>query len=160
MNATELGRLSAPSGTLFFGNSASGVLTVSAPLTFAKSIALTANVMNIGALVTTTAGDITVAPSASRNITLGTDDVVGTSLGFTTTEIDRFKPAGGAGVLRIGDFTNTNAISVTAAIAPANTTILSLRNGSGTVTQTTGSTITDSNFACRFGERNHAQRSQ
>ena len=149
LTAAELTQLSAPLGTLFFGNAISGDLTVSAPVTLAQNTTLTANVMNINALLTTTTGDITVVPAASRNIALGTADIVGSTLGLVNSEINNLDP--GSGLLRIGDFSNTNSINVTAAIAPANATTLSLLANSS-ISQTAGSTIAETNLrASTFG---------
>ncbi len=145
----ELNKLSAPSGTLFFGNAVSGSLTVplSAPVTFANSIFLTGTDFIVGDTVTTTGtGSIDVS-KPSGTFTLG-----GAAGILTNAEFDLFRPA--SGVLHIGDLTNTTANSiqfvgaVNLPVTSGSATTLSVRTANGSVTQTAG-TLSVQNLAVR-----------
>ncbi|MDO8953770.1 MAG: hypothetical protein Q7V63_02875 [Gammaproteobacteria bacterium] len=108
------------------------------------AINYTSDRMTLTGTTTATAAIATLKQTtAGRQITLGTDDVSATSattgtLGLTSAELDTVT----AGTIRIGD-TAAGNLSVTGAIAPAGTAILSLISN-GTVTQS--ATITETNL--------------
>jgi filamentous hemagglutinin family protein len=171
LNASELGQFAAPSGTLIVGNSSAGGVTISGPVAFSGigalnltsggtitvsgalttpgNLFLTASDMAIGAAVTASgpSGDINVAPVGfGGTVTLGG---AGGGLNLSAAELNFFAP--GSGVLRIGDISTTGNIQITGAISPANATTLSLRAGSGSVTQSPLATITIPNLAVDGG---------
>ncbi len=117
-----------------------------------SGITLVADRMSIAGDVGTTsdANTIEVRPfSASRTIDLGGADSA-TTLGLSAGELDLLKTTG-AGLVRIGGAAFSGDISVTAAIAPANTSTLSLWTTAGTISQGAGDTITETNLALRSG---------
>lgn len=169
LNPAELGLITASSGPLVVGDLTSGDLTVSQPLTFTTigdlhlttggtlvigsaltntslgAFRLTANAMNIGAAVTGN-GDINIMTAGPSNpIALGTKPG-GTTLGLVAAELDLLVP--GTGTLRIGDNISSKSfnIQLTAPIAPANATTLSLQTENGSVNQV-GGAITVTNLA-------------
>jgi filamentous hemagglutinin family protein len=96
------------------GDTATGItIAPSADLIATNTIGLTADTMNIGALVkSTNAGLVIATNNPARNIDIGTDP--GGSLGFSTTELGQLRTAGSSTVL----FTNGSGnIGVTGAVA-------------------------------------------
>ncbi|MFA6899500.1 MAG: filamentous hemagglutinin N-terminal domain-containing protein, partial [Desulfurivibrionaceae bacterium] len=81
--------------------------------------------------------------TANYDIDLGLGTTLG-DLGLTTNELNTITTTG---VLRIGALTAGN-LAITAAIAPANVSTLSLESG-GTITQAGAGTITETNLAIK-----------
>ncbi|MBI3938634.1 MAG: filamentous hemagglutinin N-terminal domain-containing protein, partial [Betaproteobacteria bacterium] len=118
--------------------------------TMTGAVTLAADSMDIGSSTTTvtTAGTSSVTLRQKTNgvaVDIGGADVAGTTLGLTSAELN----AVNTGTLKVGD-ANSGNLSVSAAIAPTGTTVLSLQTG-GTITQTLGSTITETDLALRAG---------
>jgi len=173
LDASELGMITASSGPLHVGDESAGDLTVSAPVVFSTigDLHLTTNgVLHINETVTNTSagvihfkadamnvndsvtggGDINLTTlNPVTSIALGTKP--GGQLGLTTAELDFFYP--GSGTLRIGDLDSSKSfnIQVTAPIAPAGATTLSLQTANGSVSQTTSAFVTVPNLAVRAG---------
>jgi len=102
------------------------------------------NMNTLGATINAGAGTVTLAPLTSAG---DTDDAVNLGgadaadvLGLTSGELNQVTAA----ILRIGSTASTGNLSVSAAIAPSGTTVLSLLTG-GAVTQT--NTITETDLA-------------
>jgi hypothetical protein len=137
------------------GPSVPGNLSIAAPAVSIGAITTANGNININgdtvniASATSAGGDINIAPQTFRSITLGTNDVPGSTLGLTPGELNLLDP-GPAGVLRIGDFGHTGNITVTAAIAPSQTSNLSLRAGNN-LAQNAGATINIANLAASVG---------
>ncbi len=110
-----------------------------ANVTGTGGVTYTADRMTLTGTTTATSAVATVQPfSAGRSVDLGGADSA-TTLGLTAAELNTVT----AGTLRVGSLTSGD-LNVSAAIAPAGTTTLSLMSG-GTVTQT--ATITETNLA-------------
>ncbi|MCX5865086.1 MAG: filamentous hemagglutinin N-terminal domain-containing protein [Deltaproteobacteria bacterium] len=110
------------------------------------SLSLTANNMTLQAGSTIGAGSGTawLQPyTAGQLIDLGGADAVGT-LGLDTNELNTITTTG---LLRVGAMTAGN-LNISAAIAPANVTTLSLESG-GTITQAGAGTISATNLAIK-----------
>ncbi|MFO0880916.1 MAG: autotransporter-associated beta strand repeat-containing protein [Gemmataceae bacterium] len=100
-------------------------LIAGSALSAAASITLQADSLAVAGTVTAPGQRVLVQPRTSGTlIDLGGSDVVGT-LGLTDAELDRFQ----AGVLQIGSAT-AGAITLSAAISPANTASLHLMTAS------------------------------
>ncbi|MCC6533052.1 MAG: filamentous hemagglutinin N-terminal domain-containing protein [Burkholderiales bacterium] len=191
-DTTELGRFSAPLGTLqftttggdimvtgavaFAGGSVGAVgldaggtastfdsvasLTSPGPLTLRASainlngnlttgagkVALIGNTVAIGPTsVVTAAGDVDIMPRDFRAINVGGNDVPGSTLGIAQAELTNINPGG---ILRIGETSGlAGNIDVSAAVTlPANR-VLSLKTGSGSITQTGAIVIPNGSLA-------------
>lgn len=113
-----------------------------------SSVTLVGDRINISGTVTTP-GTATIEESTSgRQITIGTDDVSaptasGGTLGLTVAELSSIS----AGTLHVGD-ANAGNVTVTAPIAPATFTTLSLQSGAA-INENPGASITIGNLAAR-----------
>jgi len=100
---------------------------------------LTGNTMTVGGTVSS-GSDIDVMPRDFVAVNLGVSSKGAGTLDLTAAELNRFTPAAGTGVLKIGS-TGSSLLTVQGAIAPTGTQTLILESGSG-IAQASGATIT------------------
>jgi uncharacterized repeat protein (TIGR01451 family) len=134
---------------------AGSVLTVNQPISTSNGatagITLSADDMAINAAVSANSTTSIVALSAvtvGQNINLGSNPATpGAQLGLTNAELAKIT----AGILRIGDVSITNNITVTAPIsAPPGWNTLSLFSNVGSIAQNAGASITVGNLLLIF----------
>ncbi|WP_109119163.1 filamentous hemagglutinin N-terminal domain-containing protein, partial [Azospirillum sp. TSO22-1] len=121
-------------------------LTTSQAVTAGGTTTLSADRMALGSALSASGQTVTLqSKTAGRAIDLGSATDAASALELSDTELDRVT----AGTLRIGD-SGAGAISVSAAVSPANAATLSLLSGSG-VAQSGGGAITATNLRLSVG---------
>jgi len=103
------------------------------------NVFLTGNTMTVGGTVAS-GSNIDVMPRDSVAVNLGVSTKGAGSLDLTAAELNRFTPAAGSGVLKIGS-TGSDLLTIQGPIAPSGTQMLVLESGSG-ITQAPGAVIT------------------
>ncbi|WP_431854354.1 filamentous hemagglutinin N-terminal domain-containing protein, partial [Azospirillum sp.] len=131
--------------TLSLGT-ADTTLTTSQSVTAGGTTTLTADRMALGSALTAAGRTVTLQSTTSgRAIDLGSETDAASALELSDTELDRVT----AGTLRIGN-SGAGAITVSAAVSPANAATLSLITGQG-VSQSGSGAITATNLRLSVG---------
>ncbi len=150
VNTTAANDVDAGTNTVNLTAGGNNIFTnnTNAKITGTGGVTITADRMtlNTGGVINSGTNITTLQPNtAGRLINLGGADVTATTLGLTAAELNTVT----AGTLRVGRI-NSGDVTVSAAIAPAGTSTLSLITN-GTVTQNVGATITETNLAIKSG---------